>query len=40
MRDNPGTMIIRYNFGKPFSAAYYKTSSMALAVDSFDSVWA
>ena len=37
MRDNPGTVITRYNFGKLFSAAYYKTSSMAVAVDSFRS---
>jgi len=37
MRDNLGTVITRYNFGKLFSAAYYKMSSMAVAVDSFRS---
>jgi len=35
MRDNPGSVITRYNFGKLFSAAYHKTSSMAIAIDSF-----
>jgi len=35
MRDNPGSVITRYNFGQLFSAAYHKTSSMAIAIDSF-----
>lgn len=35
MRDNTGKVITRYNFGKLFSAAYHKTASLGIAVDSF-----
>lgn len=35
MRDNSGKVITRYNFGKLFSAAYLKTASLGIAVDSF-----
>ena len=35
MRDNPGKVITRYNFGQLFTAAYHKTSSMAIAFESF-----
>lgn len=35
MREHPGKAITRYNFGKLFTAAYQKTSSMDIAIQSF-----
>ena len=35
LRKNPGRAVTRYDFGKLFSAAYHKTASMQIAVNSF-----